>query len=143
MNKLKRIGLTLAVGLVGFSIGKFTGPAKVEIKEVEKIVYRESTNVSRDKYKKETVLPDGTTIREEGSTTKKNTEIGVDKESEKLSKTDARPDWRLNVTYQPTLVTFQDQNITLDLQRRIIGEVYLGLSVSTQKTVGISLGVGF
>jgi uncharacterized membrane protein YfhO len=143
--------LTLGIAVAAFLGGNYLGPKKTQIKEVEKIVYRESvdskTNSKRTVVKKEVKRPDGT-IEIETSTsidrsTDKKTDVTLDRENSKEVKTDNRSDWRLNANYYPEIIGIQDKSAAFDLQRRILGELYIGLSVNTQKQLGISFGIGF
>jgi SRSO17 transposase len=143
--KILTIGLVIAAS---FSAGRFLTSPEIQIKEVEKIVYRESTeqkhNQSTVTKSKETKLPDGTVITEQVSRTKEasetKSETEMDKTKETLKVTENRPDWHLNVS---NLYGSDSQSYTIDIQRRIIGEVYLGINVSTSKQVGFSIGIGF
>jgi hypothetical protein len=147
---VRNILIAVVLCLASFSAGKFLTDPKVEIKEVEKVVYRESEDIKTDAtriiHKRETIKPDGTRIIETISTTSKSTDKKkVTEETKDILKdivTETRPDWRANVIYFPKVFK-QDQNIILDIQRRIIGEVYAGLSVSTDRTFGVSVGIGF
>jgi hypothetical protein len=144
MLNLKLVGTFVVVAAISFSAGRFLGPAKVETKEVERVVYRQSTDLTRNVDKKETIRPDGTRIIETVSTTKKSTDTNINKESVKSSTTENRPNWHLSVTYTPILITERGQNVTtVNIQRRILSEIYLGASYSTDQVVGVSIGLGF
>lgn len=151
MKSIKSVALTLLVGVLCFSAGKFLTSPKIETKEVEKIVYKESsttkTNTDRTIDKKETIKPDGTRIIETVSSTKRTTDNKTDKdaksETSKSSTTESRPDWHITATYFPTMYGHSERTYGLDIQRRIFSEVYLGASVTSQKTIGVSIGIGF
>lgn len=146
-NKLLIGGLLV----IAFALGVFFGPKKTEIKEVEKIVYKEKTdtkiNSKRTIGKKEVIHPDGTRTIETISTidrsTDKKTDTSVDAERSREEITESRPDWRLHVIHFPELIGYQDKSTTVDIQRRILSELYLGVSVNTQKQVGFSISIGF
>lgn len=148
---LKMYAVALIAVVCAFVAGKYSGPAKVETREVEKIVYREKVdekkNVSISSRTKEITLPNGTvvktTIVDTHEATEKHTDIQVDKEREVTRTETSQPDWRLGVTYTPPLVTFQAENYTLGIERRLFSSIYVGLAVSTQKTIGISFSIGF
>jgi hypothetical protein len=147
MNYLKTYGVILVVAAVTFLAGKYSGSTKIETREVEKIVYRESQreNQSTSTRTKEITMPNGTVVKETISNThtQKETEIDLTKERELVRIETNRPDWRLGVTYVPAIAMIQDQNVTIDIQRRIFSEIYIGLAVSTQKTLGVSFSIGF
>lgn len=143
--------ITVVLCLVCFSAGKFLTSPKVDIKEVEKIVYKERSTTKTDTNhtvdKKETIKPDGTRIIETSSSTQrtsdKKTDIDTAKDSSKSHVTESRPDWHITATYIPVMYGHSIQSYGLDIQRRIFSEMYLGVSVSTQKTIGVSIGIGF
>jgi hypothetical protein len=132
--------------VIAFSLGAFYGPKKTEIKEVEKIVYKESSetkkNVKKTTKKKETINPDGSktieTITESDSSTHKNTDKSLDSDKSKQTTTTARNDWFIFGTYRPDI-----QSYGVGIQRRVIGEIYLGAFVNQDKTYGMSIGIGF
>jgi hypothetical protein len=143
MEQLKKTGIVLLVAFIGFVAGKFHGPAEIKTLEVERVVYRRSSEVQKDVNKREEVRPDGTKITETTSTTKRRSDTKLDEETSKLVIQKARPDWRVNVLYQPTIVSYQGERYTLDVQRRMFSEVYLGINVSNDNTLGVSLSLGF
>jgi hypothetical protein len=141
----------LIVALVSFSAGKFSSPTKVETREVERVVYRDRTikDVAKDVIKRTTVVtkPDGTVTRETivEDRSKAHSDSTSEGSSEKsvLTKVDSRPDWRIGGIFKPDVYGFQTYEYAVTLERRIIGEVYAGLSVSSDKTLGIVLSIGF
>lgn len=143
MDTLKRAALALMFGAVCFSAGKFLSPAKVETKEVEKIVYKERTDTTKKTDKKETIHPDGTRVIETVTETKRTKDKSADIETIKQTATTNRKDWLVTLGYSPATYINSEQSYTLSIQRRMFSEVYLGAYVTTQKTIGISIGVGF
>ena len=139
MKNLKLLGAGLIACLISFSIGKYSGPSS-SIKS-EKIEETKKTDTVRVVDKKETVLPDGTKITETTSTTKRTTDSN--KNTENKTEIKSRPEWRAGLLYFPDIPNFQDKNLILDIQKRIAGELYLGVSASTQKQIGISISLGF
>lgn len=142
MNKLKITALALVFGAICFSAGKFLSPAKVETREVEKIVYRERTDTTKKETKKETTLPDGTKIVETETETKRTTDKSADIDKQKETATTNRNEWLVSIGYAPSLNTSEPLYI-LTVQRRMFSEVYVGAFVTTQKTIGISFSMGF
>ncbi len=136
--------LTLVVAcVVSFSVGKFSGPAEVKQKESTKASEDSKSETKKNLKKKETVLPDGTKITETDYSSEKKTDSSKKEETKKESHVKTRPNWRVNAVYFPKIGEFQSQNVVIDIQRRIISEVYVGLSASTQKQIGVSLSIGF
>lgn len=135
MKYFKQVGVMVVIAAVSFSAGKFFSPAEVVVKEVE----NKKTDTTRDTKKKETVLPDGTRIIETDTTTKRTTDSNKAKDTTVTN----RPAYRVNAIYFPKVGQFQDQNGILDIQKHMFGELYLGVSVSTQKTIGVSISIGF
>lgn len=145
--------LAAAVGLVAlsFAAGVYFGPKKVETKEVEKIVYRDRVVESKKKdtvtRTKETQLPDGTKIKEtikdekSESTKDSQSELRHDKFLER--KTESRPDWRIGAVYKPTLPGIQGEVYGVTIERRVIAEIYLGVTAATDRTAGLVVSIGF
>jgi hypothetical protein len=144
---LKTYGVIFVAVCGAFFVDRMYGPVKIETREIEKIVYRESQreNQSVSTRTKEITMPNGIVVKETISNahTQKETEIDLTKEREMVRIETSRPDWHLGLTYVPAIVRIQDQNVTVDVQRRIFSELYLGLAVSTNKTVGVSISIGF
>lgn len=150
MNKFKFLGLAGLACLISYSAGRFTSPAKVETIEVERVVYKD--RVVKDTEKdvttktKETTLPDGTkikeTTKEDKSKSKSERESSAASEIIKEMKTENRPNWRVAGIYSPALPN-QETTYGLTIERRIVGEVFLGVTASTDKTVGLVLSFGF
>jgi hypothetical protein len=148
MNK-KHIVIAAVIAAVFFSLGSFLGPKEVEIKEVEKIIYKESKRTDRNQnvkeIEKETRLPDGTIIKERIKTKETETitdlRTEVDKSSEKTSITKARPNWRLGLIYEPAIKGLQEETYTGLVERQILGEIYLGVSVGRE--LGLVFSIGF
>lgn len=151
MKILKKYALTILVGAVCFSAGKFATPAKVEIREVEKVVYKERSETKTDTAhtvdRREVIQPDGTRIIETTSSTQrtsdKKTAVDSSSDQSRVSITENRKEWMVSLGYEPLIPGHQSQNYNIHLQRRILSEIYLGASLSTNQTIGISIGIGF
>lgn len=144
--------LTIGIALgFAFSIGRLFGPKSVEVKEVEKVVYKERQDKDREqnvrKTEKETRLPDGTVIKERTETkeTETHTRVQTETSSERtLERSETnRSDWLVSVGYEPAIKDIQDVHYSLSLQRRIVGELYLGVSARDDKTAGLTVSLGF
>lgn len=143
MTILKQAALTIMVGAICFSAGKFSTPAKIETKEVEKIVYKERTDTTKKTDKKETIHPDGTRVIETVTETKRTKDKSADIETKKETATTNRKDWLVTIGYAPATYAKSEQSYSLSIQRRMFSEVYLGAYVTTEKTIGLTIGVGF
>lgn len=149
--KYKKIGYLIAGLSVAFSIGRFTAPAKVQTKEVERVVYRENQSTNRNQnlveIKKETRLPDGTLITETRKENQTSTQTQTEKNSESKkssSKTiEVRTAYRVGAIWEPVIKGFQEASYSVTLEKRLFSELYVGVSVSSQKTIGFSVSLGF
>lgn len=139
----------VVIAVICFAFGYQFGTGRVQTKEVEKIVYRdrvvENKESQIDRNTRETRLPDGTVIKE--TIQSRNTRTRVDSESSlssdrELTKT-ARPEWRITGGYQPPIPSFQESRWSVGLEKQLIGELYGGLSVTSERTVGFSLSLGY
>lgn len=143
VSHLKKFGVLILVALAFYSIGRFTGPTKVETKEVVKVVYKERVTRDRETSERETHLPDGTVVKERETRTVTDRNRSADSETSKETKTTNRPDWRLNGGYIPAISGFQQTRYTLGIERQIIGEIYAGVVATSDKTFGITISIGF
>lgn len=139
MIKIKYVLAALIISVACFFLGKYTTPTKVEIKEVEKIVYRETKKKNTDKVI--TISPDGTKVTTIKTQTETNSEL--DKQSDKSNTIKNRPGYRINILYFPMVLNNEKEIYILDVQRNIFSELYIGVSISTQQNIGISLSLGF
>lgn len=145
-----RIFQITAALILGSSIGYFSNHSKVETKEVEKIIYieKQSQEQNRDQKitRKKTKTPDGTIVTEttveNKESNKSSKESVLVSEHSKETKITSRPDYRIGLIYKPLLPN-QNQEYQIMFEKRIFGEIYLGLSGSSNKTFGISVGIGF
>lgn len=148
----KKYYIAVAIAMVAaFSVGKFLTPAKVEIREVEKIVKQESEKRNEDKriikVVRETIRPDGTIVKETRQEKESSTQTERDstEQTERLKEEirENRPDYRVGVVYHPDIDTIQTDNYSLTLERRLFSQVFMGVLVGIDKTIGVSLSFGF
>jgi hypothetical protein len=127
MNTIKKISTCAIVMCACFLAGRFLSPKETEIKEVEKIVYRETTSKNEDKktrsVRRVIVLPDGTKSTEITRETEKKTQetSKVEAKKEKVSeiKTKAQSDWSIGV--------YGNSNeFVSTIDRRILGGIFIG-----------------
>ena len=151
MTKKQIAGVVVLIA-VAYSVGRYTGPTKVEVKEVEKVVYQE--RVKKDSERtverniRETTLPDGTVIKEilqtRNTKTKTDTDTSSTKESVSTSSITNRPSWRVGLGFDPSIPSIQEgPHYSLRVERQIISELYIGVQVDSRKQAGISLSIGF
>lgn len=142
--------VAVIVAVVGaFFTGQMFAPKEVEIKEVERVVYKERKQVEEKSDKqvrrKTITLPDGSKVVDEIITTKKRSrkkqDIALEDVKVKEKKVKIRPEWRAGVIYSPPYR--QRENYIITVEKRLFSEVYMGVSASTNQTYGISISIGF
>lgn len=163
-------GITALIVLLAlaFSAGRFSAPERVDVREVEKVVWKDrvvekvvtkkAKAVDRIVYVDRVVMPNGE-IREKTSTrtlTDARELVNTDKASESEGKADsskatvttARPDWRVGVLVgasirDPLLPLAGPLVIGASVERRIIGGVSAGAWVNTGGSAGAAVSVEF
>ena len=147
----KQIALVTLLVVAAFSIGKYSGPAETQTKEVERIVYRdrivEDEKRDIDTVIRETLLPDGTKVKEttikDRTETQRDTATEIDKSRMVETKITNRPGWRLGAIYKPEVRGFQDGSYGVIVERRLFSEVYLGVTGASDRTLGLTVSFGF
>jgi hypothetical protein len=127
MSRNKFIFCCLVI-LAAYCAGRFTGPKHVETKEVEKIVYKD--RVKKDETTethvetRETVLPDGTRIKETIRGRKKETHT----EAERQAQTEKSKEYKANNQSTWSIGLYTDRSfIAGTVDRRIIGGLFFGV----------------
>jgi hypothetical protein len=146
----KLIVAGLALVAVTFSAGRFSAPAKVETKEVQKVVYVDRIVKEVDKdvqtTTKETTLPNGTKIKETVKEDKSKIHTDENKSGTSVTVTETkvttRPDWRLGLYYRPAMRELSPCYGAI-VERRLLGEVFVGAIIGTDKTAAITITLGF
>lgn len=133
-------GLALALA---FSAGRFSAPVKVETREVEHVVDNVNRNQNVIETTKETRMPDGTVVKETRKEKETSTQTERESQTSKTQNIENRPGYRIGILYEPAIKGFQNQSGALILEKRIFSEVYIGISVSTNHTAGVTLSLGF
>jgi hypothetical protein len=140
----KKLGLIILLTLSAFSAGHYLGPKKVEIKEVEKIIYKERETTEEDKKtrstRRETINPDGTRvveiIRETDKKTRTDSQVEVDSERTSETKSVNQSQWSVGL-YRST----SSYSATID--RRILGGLFIGVHGHSDHTLNNrELGIG-
>ena len=171
-EKVKRAlvvaGVACAVGVAGFSAGRFSAPEKVETRDVEKVVYRDRVveKVVEVKaraevkvvYKDRVVTKEGTVTErivertETKTDEKKNTDkaetVAVDSTKTVERIVTLRPDWRVGVLAGGSLTTPSVQIagplvLGVQVDRRIIGGLSVGLWANTVGAAGVGVSFEF
>lgn len=153
MNQYVKYGLIgLLLLALGFGVGKYSNPAKVqtvtEIKEVVKIVEVKQENKNVVLKTKKTTHVDGTiveeSVMEDKSVTKTDTKVDSLKESK--SETIITRDIGLNLG----LLAIKDINKLSDkteyaftIKKRVFSAVTINGLVTTDKKIGVGLGWDF
>lgn len=136
---MKNLKVYLIAGLVilavGFSIGRYVVPDKsLETKSTEHDVKREETVTTREE-----IRADGTRITE---TIKSNkNEESKKKESSKLVE-NSRPNWKVNALAGYN-IDKSNYVYGVAVDRRVLGNISVGAWGTTDKQVGLSLGLEF
>lgn len=149
--QVKYIVGALVALVLAFCAGAFLGPRKTEIREVEHVVYRDRvvTDLTHDTSSrtKETVMPDGTKVKETIVEDRRRSRTEAEREAERTrileKKTESRPSWRLGAVYKPPVLGLTREGYGVIIERRIVGEIYLGAAAFNDRTLGITLSVGF
>lgn len=141
---MNRYVVIVLIGAACFSTGRFMGPTKTEIKEVEKIVYQD--RIVRDEVqqarieKLEIRRVDGTvetkTVTNFESRTQSESETNLQREKINEVETTNRPDWGVSIFRS-------SQSFVGVVDRRIIGGLSIGVFGRTQGTwTGNEFGLG-
>lgn len=152
----RKVLIATLVFVVGAAFGRFSLPARVEIKTqtqvVEKVVVQKERAKQTDRTTViiKTVAPDGTvTERTEivdktkvTSDTNKTSDSKSDSSSSKVTEY-AKNDWFIRAMAKGQLGVAGPLRYGVGVDRRILGPVYLGVFGYDDKTVGGSVGLSF
>jgi hypothetical protein len=133
---MKNTIIALIVGLLlGGGLGTFLFP-QIKTKEVQvekEVVVKDIVTVTKVITK-----PDGT--KEEVTTTTDKT-----KENKQITstKTVAKANWHVSASAKSKIDKLQIDIYTVQVEKRIIGDLFLGVTGSTDKTVGLTIGLEF
>lgn len=133
---MKNLIITAAVALLlGLGLGSQLLPkVKIETKEVEKEVrVKDVVTVTKIITK-----PDGT--KEEVITV-------IDKTKENLSKVSTQKvmakDWHASVAVKTDNIRFEKLTYGVSVERRVLGDIFLGVNADTEGKFGGSVGIEF
>ena len=137
------IGGLVLLALV-FEAGRFTKPAeiKIETKEVVKTVKEEAK--SKVVYKERIVYKDGTVVEKETDSEHSNTK--ENSESTKQASSETKRDVGLTLSAL-AIVDSSDikghQDYGIHVTKRVFSNVVVGAMATTDKKIGVSLGLTF
>ena len=119
--------------LLGGGLGTFLFPqTKEKVIEVEKeVVVKDVVTVT-----KVITRPDGT--KEELVTVTDKTKENKQSTS---TKTVAKANWHTSISAKSKIDKLQIDMYTVQVEKRIIGDLFFGVNASTDKTVGFSVGI--
>jgi len=163
-------GITALVVITGlaFSAGRFTAPVKTDVREVEKVVWkdkvvekvvtRKAKAVDRVVFVDRVVTPEGE-VREQRTTrtlTDARELVDLGKTSESAGSTEKsasststlRPDWRVGVLAgaslrEPLVPIVGPLVLGASVERRIVGGLNAGVWVNTVGAAGASVSMEF
>lgn len=130
MDLRNKIIAGLVLFLIGGAIGYYATPKQIEQVEVVK----EKERVKTVTVTKEITRPDGTKERETSTTEDKK----IDKSDEKKLVVVNPKDYFITVGFDKTL-----NPDLLTVNRRIMGNVFVGAYVNKEKQFGVSVGLEF
>ena len=144
---LKTYALPTILCIICMALFYIYGPKREKIKVVEKevevIVEKEVIVTKRDVVRVKETKPDGTVIETE--TDKSVIDTNIDKNTNKTTdkvtlKQPAKNDWSVGIG---TIITPGNGGLYVTVERRIIGEISIGIMAITNKTVGVHASIKF
>ena len=138
------IGILLCTG-IGYAVGRYLQPAKIETKtevvevEVEKVKTEIRTIV------REVVKPDGTVVKETiEEEIKKEEQVVKKQEKEETKIENLKPQWRVQAAVASDLDFRGELAYRLGVERRILGPFFAGVFADTRgEEVGVSISMEF
>lgn len=136
------IGILIAAGL-GYAFGRYAQPARVEIKREVEVKEKEVIKHDTVTVEKEIKHPDGT-IEKETRTEDKTVESKKSDTKEKESKVvvSEKPQWKAGALAGYDLNQLKPV-YGGEVERRILGPIFVGVWANTQSTVGAKLSIEF
>jgi hypothetical protein len=142
-NKTKVI-IVLVLVAVAYAFGRYMQPANIEIQTREVIKTVEVNKVEKRKIKVRIVRPDGTVeerwVEEDITVTQK--ENAKEKESSKKV-TNQKTQWKVHALAGVTDSKFDQIKYGVQIERRIVGPIFLGAYGMQGGVVGLSIGMEF
>lgn len=131
---MKSTLITAAIALlIGLGLGSQLFPT----------VKTEQVEVEKERIVKDVVTVTKYVTRPDGTTESTTTTTDKSRETKKATNTKVTlaPDWHVSVAANTDNLALDNMRYTLQVQRRIIGSLFVGANLSTDKTVGLSLGI--
>lgn len=159
----ERVAVAVAVvvvGAAGFAAGRFSAPLRVDVREVDRVVYRDRIVTVKGKtetkivFRDRIVTPDGTVTERsvERSTSREDSKRDLERTGETERRTEtvttARPGWRVGVlagaSLQPPAVPLAGPLVLgVQVERRITGGLSAGAWANTSGAAGAIVSLEF
>lgn len=148
---IKQYGIVAVLLIAAFSIGRFFSPASLQLKSSVTDNKHDNQTVTQNQDVVEVITetrkPDGTTIIEKRKEKETSTQTTHERDSQKetvTSKTiEVRPSFRIGGVYEPAIKGFQESHYQVILEKRIVSELYVGISGRSDRSFGFTLSLGF
>lgn len=128
--------ITFAAGMLSSYFFLFS--QKPQIVEKERIIYVNTT--TKGTLKRIITRSDGTRIEAE-----RHYETNINSSTTEVAKYVRQKNWLISLGAVKPLnsITGSTSNYSAQLQRRLVGPLFVGLTVTTESTIGASLGLEF
>ena len=139
MGNLKYVLVALVLIAVGYAAGEHYAPEKIKEVVVEKEVEKKNDNVST--HTVITEKPDGSKVTTT-DTVDKSVTLVTDNKTDTTVVTNKKTDWHvaLGEKYDYSVT---GHYYTVSIERRVLGPIFLGVQGSTEKSVGVTIGLEF
>lgn len=148
MEKIKQYKIQIiavvAILAIGYGIGYYSKPTKIETVTVEKVKIEKQAAETKIVYREKVTKPDGTVTEIEKSQTDTKTSENTQLESSRTSIT--KNDLGLNLG---ALAVFDSNNLSsnreyaITANKRVLGNFSVNAMVTTDKKVGVGIGISF
>lgn len=147
-NKRNVIIGALVLIVLSFGTGYFATPTKVKVetKEVVKTVVEKEESKTKIVYKEKIVYKDGTVVEREGSKEESESRESSSSESTKTSSKESTKDTGLTLSALAIVDTTKsaaDREYGIHVTKRVFSNIVVGGFASTDKKIGLSLGLTF
>lgn len=139
MNMRLYVLLGLLLVVIGYSLGRYTTPEKVVTKTV--IDTKTVTVVQHDIQTVEVDKPDGTKTITVVDKSVDTTKQQIDESQIKVVE-NSKPQWKVSAQLAPKAVAYE-YFYGAQVERRVLGPVFVGAFGNIDHTLGVSLGLEF
>lgn len=147
LNNKQKIAIIIGIFALGTGTGYFSKPTKVETRTVEvvKEVIKKQEQKDRVIFKEKIVYKDGTVVEREIDKDKTITEEESSKDSSKSSENIVKNDIGLNLSVLAIsdISSIATPEYGVHVTKRVISNITVGAMASTDKKVGVSVGLSF